>query len=856
MLKITIDNEEVVSNKDFTIEEEMLNTSSVILNNVYPKAWETSKDYTTNFYHPNDYSKCLITDETDNPGEPGSNVSGSSFNINVDTSKEYSFKLTGQNGVVSGRQNIKVCGKNWFDSDMEEGQYNNSGAKASGSTAIRNATPIIVNPSTQYIFSNNGNGLAFNLFEYDKEYNFLQKTSVSGNTAFTTTANTRYVNIYRNNNQSSYNIQLQLGASISSYEAYNGFTYNINLGKNLFNYTDFSSRIQTFTTSGNENQFEVNGNGTYDYPISLTGTFTISGSWSTTNLNGHVRLVYTDDSTLNLFSSYSGSSTSGEINKTTTKNVKAIRFQTYASSQITINNLQIEKGSLATTYAPYFTPIELEATTDEIYKSGNKWYTKINGTSTEITNSSLKSSLNNIRLLNGTNNLSIVSPYLPLSMNLHYNYITPGTNVDLLFCGVVKNSGNISLNPRDPHYQTLQILDFKTFLSEGETLDFVIANKTIEEAIDQVISTISPYGFVKGNINILGADTTIGAYSTKDKTAYDVFNYLADITQSRWTTRAIDENTVAIDFYDPTLLPQGTAINYTQQWFENNLIDDMTYNYGSNDYRNKQVMTSNQVIGSLLQSQVAYANGYQTQFLTEITIATIDSIYVNNVQKSVATNEQKNIGVEADFYYTPGNNIIESAITYTTGNTIEINYLPIVEGRQIITNNDEITRVSTATGRKGVVARYENRNDATTSNELRLIGQSYIKYKGTPEIKLTIQTRSNIWNIGDRVQFNAPITELDTEYMVKSKKTNYIATIDTIFYTFELTSSFNMEQDINYFDNQRAKAKGNIDQGSYITRNIDIENTANIIFYDAEIEQVQVVGDNVLNSVLNSPFNN
>ena len=44
----------------------------------------------------------------------------------------------------------------------------------------------------------------------------------------------------------------------------------------------------------------------------------------------------------------------------------------------------------------------------------------------------------------------------------------------------VKNTGDISLNPREPHYCSLQILDFKMFLSEV-VLDFVIANKTITD---------------------------------------------------------------------------------------------------------------------------------------------------------------------------------------------------------------------------------------------------------------------------------------------------------------------------------------------------------------------------------------
>ena len=68
-------------------------------------------------------------------------------------------------------------------------------------------------------------------------------------------------------------------------------------------------------------------------------------------------------------------------------------------------------------------------------------------------------------------------------MSLMYNYEEGYTEEDMLFCGVVENTVNISLNPRYPHYCNLQVLDFKTFLSEGETLDFVIYNKTILEAI-------------------------------------------------------------------------------------------------------------------------------------------------------------------------------------------------------------------------------------------------------------------------------------------------------------------------------------------------------------------------------------
>lgn len=427
-------------------------------------------------------------------------------------------------------------------------------------------------------------------------------------------------------------------------------------------------------------------------------------------------------------------------------------------------------------------------------------------------------------------------------------------NNNLIFCGIVRNTGEISLDPRQPHYCNLQVLDYKDFLSQGETLDFVLTNVTITQAINQVVSTIQDYGFEVGNIDIINPDEIIGSYSTKDMTAYDVFNYIADITQSRWTTRMASPGKVLIDFYDPTLLPEGLEIDYTNEFFETYNILDLSYSYATNDYRNKQIMTSDQVYGNLEQTQSIFTDGYSTQFLTELIIGEINSITLNGIEMTYATKEQKEAGVVADFYYSVASNVIETDSILNAGQEIEITYIPIIEGRQVIINSDEVDRVSNATGVKGVIARYENRNDATTSNELQQIGQSYIKYKGVPEISLNVSTTQNLWNVGDRVQFNAPIEELDTEYMVKKKTIKYIASIDTIFYEFEMTSSFNSEQAINYFDNQRMKAKGNIAEGEFISRNIDINNTANVIFYDNEIEEVQIDGDNVLNSVLNSPF--
>ncbi len=411
-------------------------------------------------------------------------------------------------------------------------------------------------------------------------------------------------------------------------------------------------------------------------------------------------------------------------------------------------------------------------------------------------------------------------------------------NDDLVFSGVVKNTGEIELNPRYPHFCNIQVVDFSTFLSEGKTLDIVLADMTISQAINKVVSEISGYNFVVGTIDLESANDPMGAYSTLDKTAYDVFEYISDITGCRWFTNIIDETTVEINFIDADKLTPGTTIQYNQQFFEDYLINDMSFSYGTYDYRNRQVIIGENVSGNITQTETYTTTAYQTDFTLGQNISSITSITLNGVSQDFASNAEKDIGITADFYYTVGSNVLTSSGSLASGQTLIITYTPLVRGREIIVNNNEIQRVANSTQTVGSISRYEKRNDSGTSQELQAIGQSYIKYKGVPEIDLTIECRALNWTVGQTVYFNAPLPELSTNYLVKSLTINYIRLTGEVFYTYELNSAFNDETAINYFDNQRYKNNGNIEEGKYIDRDIDIENMANLIFYDTHIVEV------------------
>jgi hypothetical protein len=1091
-MKITIDNEEVLCDKNFTIEEEMLNTSSVILNNVYPATWEQDKDYVSRFYYPKDYSKCKIFNEIVHP-TTREDVEGTNFSINVDTTKQYQVQTlkgqTSQSGtptpsspipinITTGRQVVSVINKNLAEwgTTQDTSKYTYSSFTAQDISVSKTATGgsfyasfilHIPKAGTYYLKGNNSSNQQFYIYTDNLWGTLKESFSVSTTGDFTrgTTFNSAgdYVIGLYGSALGNYSVKNFMCTTISdtTYEEYKGNDYEINLGKNLFNeiypnivnnttkYVSIYVGDGTFTMSSNvplpsndpyaslffitgqaTSGASTGGNGVYlnrpitisstngyvtvgyriygginpedyqtqlekgsqatsyspyktpiylgkigtyqDYIIKTSGknlfdiSNTTSGFYNTTTGELTSSSVWSQgdyidvssNSQYTLSSNYTTINNSFEITEfnsnktwissqqislgdgyktiTTSSNTKYIKI---GFRQDRISQIQFEEGSSATLFEPYgegqwyihkeigrvvlngsepfqsytegFTitesnwnnltnnncmsksillsnyyknyttyadfvaqsyGISLIYSVNNLYirntditsvANFKTWLSSHNvevyyvlntPTNTLIEDEELINQLNSIELLDGLNNVSVSSPYLPFIMSLMYNYQEGYTEEDMLFCGVVENTGNISLNPRHPHYCNLQVLDFKTFLSEGETLDFVIYEKTILEAINQVIGTISDYGFVLGNVNILHSDDVIGAYSTKDKTAYDVFNYIADITQSRWTTRMVDENTVAIDFYDPSLMPQGTAIDYTQEWFCDNNIIDMSFSYSSRDYRNKQVMLSGEVYANIETTEIIVADGYQTQFNTTGKIGYVSSLLLNGNPATIITKEEYDLGYEGDFVYQPGNTYFESVNLVSTGAIITIVYFAIIEGREVVLNQEEISRVSEMIDRKGVIARYENRNDATTTQELQMIGQSYLKYKGNPEVLLKVETLNNIWNIGERVEFDSPLEELTTEYMVKKKTINYITTQDNIFYTYELSSSFNSETEINYFDNQRSKMMGNVGAGEYISRNIDIENTANVIFYDLEVNEVVIDENSTLQSELQTPL--
>lgn len=275
--------------------------------------------------------------------------------------------------VVSGDNTINVEGKNLFNNNVE---VKNAYVSSNIGSAINyvNSTATVSYVNCCYLES----GTTYTI-SYEK--NTPASTSQRGS-AIVDINNTvlEMIQLWDNNNTSitftptysgylvcvvdknSTNIQIEKGSTATEYEEFKGQSYEINLGKNLL---DFSN-----ATGGTNSGVSV--------VINSDGTFTANGTSTSSSVNIWFIGNYSSTTTLftltpgtyyikdvNLYS-YDGTThpslQPGVRTLTSNFNVSAVRFPTEASGTEHDNKIyypQVEKRSQATSYSPYKTPIEL-----------------------------------------------------------------------------------------------------------------------------------------------------------------------------------------------------------------------------------------------------------------------------------------------------------------------------------------------------------------------------------------------------------------------------------------------------------------------------------------------------------------
>lgn len=297
--------------------------------------------------------------------------------------------------VVSGDNDIVVCGKNFFNSHLEIGAFDTNGLPESINTRIRSKDFTLVKPNTKYTISwETTKNARLVVIEYATNTSSSQQITrtpsqyASSPYTFTTTSTTNYIKLYiisTGDTSTSVsdisNIMLNTGETASTYEAYNGSTYNIDLPvENLFNFTSITDTSSVATldngiikmtwTAGfsvllNDQVSNLNASKTYTISFKHKGDalYLRNTAVSETDL-----LETAVDSDYTLYSL--------TLTNITDFKYKFIRKTTSGTAYV--KDFQVEEGSKANSYTPYgTTPIEICKIgdyQDYFYKEDDKWY--------------------------------------------------------------------------------------------------------------------------------------------------------------------------------------------------------------------------------------------------------------------------------------------------------------------------------------------------------------------------------------------------------------------------------------------------------------------------------------------------
>ena len=277
--------------------------------------------------------------------------------------------------ITTGRQVVSVCGKNLFNvSTITESFLNVNNGNVGTNSAWRTSDFIPVKANTTYNFSwtSDNNYFQVNVVYYNGSNAYISGESFGQSNiyskSFTTPNNTQYIRVAYsvrvggvNVNRS--NIQVEKNNQATTYEEYKGNDYEINLGKNLYymNYTDFSHTWNSLTiistTTGYSLSGTATGGGDYTlvnrYMTLPAGTYTMVLENASSMVVGLSKNNYASILRIPIGST-SGTFTLSEETKVCLT-LRVVNGTTYDET----NNIMIEKGSQASSFSPYKTPIYL-----------------------------------------------------------------------------------------------------------------------------------------------------------------------------------------------------------------------------------------------------------------------------------------------------------------------------------------------------------------------------------------------------------------------------------------------------------------------------------------------------------------
>lgn len=287
--------------------------------------------------------------------------------------------------TVTGENVVKICGKNLWGAE-EHGSINeNTGEDVWNANRWRTVGYIPVKSNTAYTLSSNASADIWHIFcFYDSGKNFISGVAVCGGSQTQTTpANCKFMRCVICDTASikTTERQLEKGSTPTEFIPYQSGEYEINLGKNLYDKSSADYNVYLGTESVAVN---AQGNGwSIAIPVEVGQTYTFSrqittGQASDTN---YAFIGSVPASGVAYIGGRQSLGTGTTFTATAPSGAKYLIVYYAWNSPATQravakDTFQIELGSTPTSYAPYFTPIELckiGVYRDYIYEDEGEW---------------------------------------------------------------------------------------------------------------------------------------------------------------------------------------------------------------------------------------------------------------------------------------------------------------------------------------------------------------------------------------------------------------------------------------------------------------------------------------------------
>lgn len=427
----------------------------------------------------------------------------------------------------------------------------------------------------------------------------------------------------------------------------------------------------------------------------------------------------------------------------------------------------------------------------------------------------------------------------------------------LIFFGIVNSTGRLNLNPFTPKTKTVEIADFRKWLSIQKPIPLLFFNEFPENLVNTLIEKLNEPKIVVGTLDF-STNELIGAYSTVDKSPYQVLKevvakqtnsilYFQINTQQQITINYKSNDTLANDI-EPLIID----LNNLDLLKEYKILD-IEFESNADKYSNIVKVESSNVIANIVTEE-------------KITILDKDSFTLNNVVGKVSNNiantylyklatptvKQSAIILNEEFYkegqyydvlYKTGNNIIKINKKYLDQDWV-LNFGYFIKRKTSVelSNTQEIARIASFSMTKGEVYRYERLNDLTNFNDLLKATESNLEiYKNTERI-IYITSEIPLYDILDVVevvsQENDKVSGLYLVHEINvdingssikdaSNNNNFILPV----FSTVLKATKNTDNIVNEFDNQNFRDNPVVNQAeiSDTTETIILNGKFNLI---------------------------